>query len=162
MRSNVISKQSSITSHTQSRVTLFSRIVFTLHDVKVNKPRLSCHPNSFKGVHNFFYQKRCFFLTTNFRVRPFCPCEAYRYTGTLEPQGKPPHPPGYALAIINVYHLIMINFLRETDFEKMSLATSTFSIRNSNYYLKRKYIGVNQESQRDGVKDRSGRKFCIT
>ena len=81
------------------------------------------------------------------------------YPGT---PGQTPHPPGYALAITNVYHLIMINFLRETDFEKMSLATSTFSIRNSNYYLKRKYIGVNQEPQRDGVKDRSGRKFCIT
>ena len=139
MRSNVISKESSITSHTQSSVSLFSHIVFTLHDVKVNKPRLSCHPNSFKGVHNLFIRNAVSFSPLTFASAPFA---LARLTGTRVPgtPGQTPHPPGYSLAIANVYHLIMINFLRETDFEKLSLATSTFSIRNPKYYLKRKYI----------------------
>ena len=71
--------QSSISSHTQSRVTLFSHIVFTLHDVKVNRLRLSYHPYSFKGVHNLFIRNAVPFSSPTFLSALFA---FVRFTGT--------------------------------------------------------------------------------
>ena len=60
----------------------------------------------------------------------------------VEPQGKPTPPP------VRLYHLVVINFLRETDFEKLCLAESNFSLGNPKYHLKTKYMGVNRVSTR--------------
>ena len=65
----------------------------------------------------------------------------------MELQGKTT--PGYALVITYSYHLILINFLCETNFEKLCLASSNFSLGNPKYHLKTKYVGVNQEFQRN-------------
>ena len=90
MRSNVISKESSITAHPPSSVSLFSHIVFTLRDVKVNKPRLSCHPNSFKGVHNLFIRNAVSFSPLTFASAPFA---LARLTGTRVPWYPRANPP---------------------------------------------------------------------
>ena len=131
MWSNAKSKQSRITSPTQSSVTLFRHIVFNLHDIKVNRLRLSYHLYSFKG-------------------------------GT--PGQTPPPPPGYALVITYSYHLILINFLCETNFEKLCLASSNFSQGNPKYHLKNEICGSKSRVSTKwfSVKDGSGRKFCET
>ena len=66
----------------------------------------------------------------------------------MEPQGKTT--PGNALIITYSYHLILIHFLCETNFEKLCLASSNFSLGNPKYSLKKeKYVGVYQEFQRN-------------
>ena len=57
----------------------------------------------------------------------------------MEPQGKTT--PGYALIITYSYHLILINFLCETNFEKLYLASSNFSLGNPKYHLKNEICG---------------------
>ena len=145
--------------------------MFTLPDVEVtiqkhlkfNRLRVSCHSYSFKGVHDLFNQKLGFF-TTNFRARSFCPSFIYLLTTAknylksfpiklcpslnratddarrryLRTPGKSP---SYALVIPYIHYLIAINFLREIDFEKLSLAASNFLYKKSKMSLKRKVYG---------------------
>ena len=150
MRSNVKSKQSSITFQSQLRVTLCSHTVFTSHDVRVNKLRLSCHPNSFKGVHNLFIRNAVSFSPPTFASALLA---LVRLTGTRvpwNPRANPPPPPPPPRSCCNIhlsYNRHSVNFLRETDFEKLSLAASNLSIRNLKYHFKSKYMEVNSEFQ---------------
>lgn len=80
----------------------------------------------------------------------------------MELQGKTT--PGYALVITYSYHLILINFLCETNFEKLCLASSNFSQGNPKYHLKNEICGSKSRVSTKwfSVKDGSGRKFCET
>ena len=113
MRSNVKSKQSSITFQSQLRVTLCSHTVFTSHDVRVNKLRLSCHPNSFKGVHNLFIRNAVSFSPPTFASALLA---LVRLTGTRVPWNPranppPPHPHPRALVVTYIYHIIVTRLI---------------------------------------------------
>ena len=108
MRSNVKSKQSSITFQSQLRVTLCSHTVFTSHDVRVNKLRLSCHRNSFKGVHNLFIRNGVSFSPPTFSSALLA---LVRLTGTRVPGNPRANPPPRPLVVTYIYHIIVTRLI---------------------------------------------------